>query len=158
MGGTEVRLRSQTFSVVRIAQDSVNSTQTLADITGAAIPIAANERLSFVAYLLTYAAAATTGVQWGASGPASPTRVRLNGEHILGNGNVAAVPLPANAFGAIGIAHVSTLATAAPGQMGRIYGSITNGANAGTIQLQFASEVGGSAITVEAGSYILVYR
>lgn len=154
MGSSGAR---QLVSVVRITQDSVNSTTTLANIVGAAFPIAANEVLHFEARLILFTAATTTGAAFGVTGPASPTRVRLAAQH-TNSGGTATQPRQAAAFGAIGAAFVSTWATVSPGQWDMVYGSINNGPNAGTVQLQFASGVAASAVTVEASSLILVYR
>lgn len=154
MGSSGAR---QLVSVVRITQDSVNSTTSLANITGASFPIAAGETLHFEARLILFAAVTTTGAAFGTTGPASPARVRLAAQHANSSGQVLQSKY-ASAFGAVGTAYTTTLASSAPGQFDAIYGLITNGPTAGTVQLQFASGTGSSAVTVEAGSYIVVYR
>jgi hypothetical protein len=145
-------------TVAKKTADQSNSTTTLADVTDLGFPVSANADYWFEFIVVFQTAATTTGIRLDLNGPASPTYIVWWREIPLsaqtaGTDNIQDRQLVAwqgdAATGSIGVANQNFVA--------RITGILRNGANAGTLQLQFASEVAGSAVTVKAGS-IVRYR
>lgn len=137
-------------NIVRLGSDVSNSTTTLADITGLAFAMEADKDYLVEAFLFQSAAATTTGIRQALNGPASPTRVA--GEW-TGWGANANAPLT-RGFNAY--EQANTAATDTPSTIGavKLMAIVRNGANAGNLQLRFASEVGGSAVTILTGSLL----
>jgi hypothetical protein len=136
----------------RVASDLTNATTTLASATGLALPIAASE-IWHIRGILWYSSSATTlGIQLGASGPASPTNVIMS----------ALVQTTVTAFTASTVAAFATKTPAAgvvAGVAATIYRvdfecTVENGANAGTVQIQFCASTTGT-ITLKRGSFIV---
>jgi len=121
------------------ADQSITSTTTLTDITDLSFPVEANKVYRFRATVIIYADAG--GFIVSVNGPASPTRVD---------------------FGFVGLSGaVTTYGTTATSSAGAInampaiQGVIHNGANAGTVALQFRqSSSNAAATTVKSGSWI----
>lgn len=156
MGSSGERPR---LEIIRLATpNETNSTLVHKDIPGAAFAIAVNERVEFEARFTAFAAATTTGIHLSTTGPASPSRVRINAESMAASNTMESRIAAVNVFGNIGTAFASSFMTAAPGHLVKVYGFIINGANAGTIQLRFATEIDTSLVTVEGGGMLLVYR
>ena len=113
--------------------------------------LAANTNYVYEFWVRYQTAATTTGIQLGIETPASP----------VGNWMSWTTPLAAagtltggsssgsNTTLSIGSGVVST---AAAGQVAYLTGMVMNGANAGTMQLKFCSEVSGSRTTIKTGS------
>lgn len=129
-----------------------NNNTTLADVTGLAFAVAANETWAF-RFVLKGVSTTTAHWKFAVTGPSAPTAVWY------GHGR------PSN----IGIAATDTLATeilregitADPGteEMIEIAGYIRNGANAGTIQLQAAQQTAQVFNTIiRAESYVIAHR
>ncbi len=134
---------------VVLTANRTNATTAYADITDLAVTVAASTRYD-VTCLLPYAANATTtgiGVSW--TGPASPT---------LTSG-IMVSPLTAQTVGATTIIGNDTGSTtsasvATTGNVALFHGLWSNGANAGTIQMRFKSEVAvAGAIVIQAGAW-----
>jgi hypothetical protein len=116
-------------------------------ITGLSLSVQPNQRYGFVCYIVTSAAAATTGVQLGVTGPASPAAVSTS----------TLVYTAANTLSTVSINGYGTNPTAASNgttrSMNRLATLFVNGANAGTFQLTVNTEVDTSQVTVHAGSW-----
>lgn len=138
----------------RTAADHTNSTTTPTNVTGLAFPIAAGELVNFVAYLNFFAAALTTGIRTRWTGPAAPTAVNL--AQVTPSSASAAAMQGAAGFG-VDLIGVGAWSTSLPGLV-ILHGHVTNGSNAGTVQLLVGSEVAGSLITLRRGALLLVYR
>jgi|GEM_PF-6457390 len=138
----------------RTGLDVTNSTVTPADLPFLAFPIAANEAVNFIAYIHSFAAALTTGIGISATGPAAPTAVSLTLLSGSGAGTAMSIGVAAFATRAITTGHASITLP----QLTIVHGAIVNGANAGTVQLRFDSEVAASLVTVRRGALLLVYR
>jgi hypothetical protein len=140
-----------TFNIVTLASQVVNSNataNTLQDVTGMAFPVVAGETYWFEATILFRAALATTGARFTVNGPSFSelavwSQVALTAT-TMGLSNVAAYSQPAAAF-------VSSAATT--GNIALI-GGIVRATAPGSIQLQVASEISNSAITVVPGSIL----
>jgi len=109
--------------------------------------MAANTAYLIQAFLIYTTTATATGSDLGASGPASPTRVNLQG--FIANTAAAESNAVATAFGSI-IANASGSTADRPS---RIVGVVRNGANSGTFQLQTKVETG---ITGTAGHLLYI--
>lgn len=138
------------------AADVTISTTTLGDITGLSFAIAANETVNLALDGFSYSVDTGTGVGFGVSGPASPTYARFTS--MVCTGTTAVQFRASNGFGAIGAAALTAAATGAPGFPYRVTGTIVNGANAGTVQIQMRSEVATFAVVSERGSSLKIRR
>jgi hypothetical protein len=136
--------------VVRKTADQSNSSGTvLADVTGLTFPVAANTAYVFEFHLFVVAQALTTGLVVSVNGPLLPTHVRF-GAHI---------PTTATAFFSGGATAYDTalVSTATPSltvpHLTIVRGVLENGINAGTLALRMRSEVNGSSVTIQRGSW-----
>lgn len=136
----------------KLAADlSAFTSTTLADVTGIAFALLANTAYKFEISFVFRSAATTTGVKLALTCPASPTYI---------SGNVW-IPRAADGAGSVwngtikasGDAVVSdAVEEANVDYEAFIRGTIVNGANAGNLQLQAATEVAASGITPKAGT------
>lgn len=138
---------------VTLDADVINANavaNTAADVTGLMFPVTAGETYWFRAMLLFAAAATTTGGRFSISGPAAPSLLAYRSTWPL-SGNTEAVNVGLNAYDLPAAASASSQATAA--NLAFLEGFIRPSAN-GLLQVRFASEVAGSAITAKKGSMI----
>jgi hypothetical protein len=137
-----------TFSVVRKGADESNNTVSFADVAGLSFILAPNTHYRFRFVGAYTAAAATTGLQLGVNGPASPVFMRLVGQ--------ISTSATAGQNGAVGAYDTAIAATASGGSTALpfwIEGTISTGATGGTFRLRFRSEIAGSAVTILRGSF-----
>jgi hypothetical protein len=135
-------------SISRVGTDIVNSTVTMASITELALPVAANQAY-MVDYVIAHVSAlATTGIQFAFTGPASPTSFVAVAEMQQTATTFQTATLQAYGSFTAGAASIATPSL----NYNRIKVMMVNGATAGTLQVQFASEVAASAVTVKVGS------
>jgi hypothetical protein len=131
----------------KISAAVANSTTSYASVTGLSFPVAANKVYRFRFFILFTSAAPTTGSRFSISGPAAMMGYRslyssgTNTETVNSGLFAYDRPIAANA------ASNSSLSVAI------IEGSISPSA-AGVVIARFASGVAGSAITVQANSYV----
>lgn len=135
-------------TVVTKTADQAHTTTTLANVTELVVPAAANAVMGFRFAVMFRTAATTTGIRLAIAGPAGATVAYR-----------AQIPSSATADT---VQHVNTLsggtATTAVAAANTDYvavleGVLTVGATAGNLQLQVASEVAASAVTVRKGSH-----
>ncbi len=130
---------------------STSDNTTLQDITGLAVAMAANTDYRVEAYLIYSTTATATGSELGATGPASPTRVNLQG--FITNTATATSNNVASAYGSI-VANNNGSTSDRPSW---IVGHIRNGANAGNLQLQGKVETSiTGTLTIKAGSVLIL--
>jgi hypothetical protein len=146
------------WTYVNLTADRVNATTSYADITDHSFAMLANTNYEIEAVYLYDANATTTGMNISWTGPAAPTITYGMTSLASGVANRSSVnSVTGNDSG-----------TANDGSMGATGGATNcvvtfkgiwkNGANAGTLQMRFISEVAVAlAITLKAGS-ILKYR
>lgn len=105
----------------------------------------------FGAYLTN---ASGIGPSWGVTGPASPTRVRINGEMWTANTASSANPGTATAYGEVVANTVGAGSSTA--RRVEMWGVIENGPNAGTVKIQFRTDISETtgSITLQAPSYL----
>ena len=121
---------------------------TYTDITGLSFAVSANKDYWFEADLLVASSLGTVGLGIQVTGPAAPTSVSYWYRYF--DNALVYQQLPfATAFS------TSIMPSDYPTtkQIAKVSGLIQNGANAGTVQLQFASETG-TAVTVYKGSVL----
>lgn len=141
------------LSTVRLAADVTNSTTTLANVTGLAIALAANSTYAIDARVMFQTAATNTGLRLTQTVPSGATHVaQWNTPTSLTARTLANQRAADTGAASTGVdaANANTLAT----------GSflVITGATAGTLQIRFASEVGGSNAVVKAGSNLVAIK
>lgn len=136
----------------RLAADVVNNNavaNTLQNVTGLAFPVEANKRYAFYVYIGYTAAAITTGSRWTINGPAAAS------PYYRSTYTLTATTETLNYLSAFQAPAASNVSALTAGNTAVIEGVVSVGANAGTVQIQFASEIASSAITALANfSYI----
>ena len=124
---------------------------TLADVTGIYFPLLANTQYKFEFSFVFASAATTTGIKLSLTCPASPTYLDANvwipraadGAGAMWNGTIKA---SGDAVVSDAVEEASVVYEAV------VRGTIINGATAGNLQLQAATEVAASGITPKAGT------
>lgn len=143
------------LNTVVLGADVINNNavaNTLQDVTGLSFAVNAGETYWFEFSVMYDAAATTTGSRWTLNGPAFSRLAYWQqwaltaATHSLGNNQAYLLPAACNATSAY-----------LAGNMAVVGGLIVPTAS-GVLQLQFASEVAGSAITAKAGSLLKWYR
>jgi hypothetical protein len=121
------------------ADQSITSTTTFTNITELSFPVEANAVYRFRATVIVYAGAG--GFRMTVNGPASPVRVDF-----AGVGLQSSVTSYGNSL---------TNSTSTVNALTAVQGVIHNGANAGTVTLQFRQDsANAAATTVKSGSWI----
>lgn len=141
------------LSTARLAADVTNNTTTLANVTGLAIAQAANSTYAIDARLMFQTAATNTGLRLTQTVPSGATHVaQWNTPTSLTARTLANQRAADTGAASTGVdsANANTLAT----------GSflVITGATAGTLQIRFASEVGGSNAVIKAGSNLVAIK
>lgn len=132
-----------------IASNVANSTVTISDCTGLSFAVSASTKYWFRAVVFYSSAATSTGSRWSIQGPASPTALAFRVESTL------TATTQANYEGLVAYDTPATASASSltAGNIAIIEGRIQPSA-AGTVIVRFASEIGGSAITALAGSFL----
>lgn len=131
-----------------LAADVVNSTTSLADVTGLSFPVTANKTYKFRFVIPYSSAATTTGSVWSINGPGTPSKLNFMVRNTL-TGTSDSVAF-SNAYNSPSAANASSLAA---GNLAIIEGFIKTDTT-GNVIARFASEVGASAITALAGATV----
>lgn len=141
-------------STVRLTADSSGfTTQTLANLSGMSFPVAASQDYRFY-FWIPVTLGTARGVGAAITVPASVTniyyRVRIS--------NITS-STEGLGFGFASAATVTSAASATTNGIVEIDGSVANGANAGTLQVQLRQGTGGTAVNVVAkkGAYGELY-
>jgi hypothetical protein len=130
----------------------VVSSTTLQNDDHLAFPIAANETWSFVGWLIVTSASGTPDLRLAFTVPAGAT-LRWSG---FGDGNTGA---DHEVIVTSGFTDVFQLTGAAWRDWVQVRGIVSNGANAGTVQMQWAQNLSNpSAVTIQAGSHVQASR
>lgn len=140
--------------VVKMAANQTSSVVALANVTDLVVVMVAGAVYEVEAFLTFRSAATTTGINVGFISPAgSDPRLEITvplvstaaASHLRKVFPNAAESVSGNVLGT-GVTATASNHTA------HVVGIVTCGATAGNFQLQFASEVAGSAVTLQAGS------
>jgi hypothetical protein len=138
--------------LIRCGQVTTSSA-TFTNVTGLSFAVAASTNYALWGHLHTNKSAGTTGMKFQFTGPASPTQLLIRPIGItsgttIGTDNLTAFgSATTNAFNAQ--ANIDAWVTIGAS-------IISNGANAGTVQLQFNSVSSSSSSKIYAGSWIMV--
>lgn len=134
-----------------VAGDVSTSSSTMANVTGLSFAIGANQ--VWTVEFALYATGSLNGMTFQLTGPASPTNLL-----IFNQGDTTGVTLVSTdaqtAFGTPTQAYIAGVFSG----LVVIRATIENGANAGTVQLQFASAVNTQTNIVKRGSYMSARR
>lgn len=140
-------------TVIRLDGDVANATTAFADITGLGFTAQAAADYLIEAFLVYTSAAATTGVNLGITGPASPAAIVGEWRAFTSDTAVLARQFRAYDTG------TATTAVGAPtvAQFARFSAMLRTGAEGGPVTLRFASETT-QAVTIKAGSILRVQQ
>ena len=140
-----------TLNMVVLGNNVINSNataNTLQDITGMSFPVVSGGTYWFEATLLYRSAALTTGARFTVNGPAFSEFGAWQQASLtattMGLANMSSYSQPAASFASV---------AATTGNIALI-GGVLRATDNGVVQLQFASEVASSAVTVIAGSLL----
>lgn len=140
-------------SVEITGSDYTNATTTFSNVTGLSFALEASTNYSGECYLVYSASAVTAGPKVQFTGPASPTAVLYSSQIQLTNSVTAPTYADSAAASAFSTSQTASTAVTATTLLAvRINFSILNGTNAGTLQLQAASQ-GTGTLTLKQGSY-----
>ena len=146
-GGAWTNCIATAENVVTLASDVVDNSgaNTITDVTGLSFPVTAGVTYHFSALINYTAAATTTGSIWTVNGPAATTLSYTTKNTLTATTESTNF---ASAYNTPATANATSLTV---GNIATIEGIVTPSAN-GTLQVRFATEVNGSAITAKAGS------
>ncbi len=128
-----------------LASDVVNSTVTIADVTGLSFAVATGSTYKFKFFLTFTSAATTTGARFSINGPASTTMAFNRNQSLTTTTSSATYGYEAYDTPAAATATSQTTTS----NTCVIEGIIKTGGTSGTVIARFASEVAASAITVK---------
>lgn len=132
----------------RVTSARTTTATSMANITDLALPIAANETISFEAYLVA-GCNNTGGSQFSVTVPAGASlKVRIGGNTNAATAWTNSVITTSDSAGP------TLLTVSAQAREVTMNGIVRNGANAGSIQGRFKSVTNGQTTTVEVDSYI----
>jgi hypothetical protein len=136
-------------ATVSATVDQVTTSSTMANVVGHSFAIGVSETWTVEFNLWVTGGTASTGTVFQITGPASPNNVR-----IFTFGDTTGVTLvSSDSQGAFGTPTQAYVAGTFSGYV-RIMACIENGGNAGTIQLQYASNTNTQTNTIVRGSYM----
>lgn len=122
---------------------------TMQSVTGLSFALSSARVYQFEFTVGWQTTSSAAGIALGVNGPAGPTLLAWEARISTGMGGL--LTRMHNAFGAQQIA-VPQSSAANIDNFGYLGGVVRTGANAGTLQLQFATEVAGSTVSVRGGS------
>ncbi|HEX7484392.1 MAG TPA: hypothetical protein VF281_04565 [Candidatus Saccharimonadales bacterium] len=146
-GGAWTNCIATAENVVTLGSDVIDNTgaNTIADVTGLSFAVTSGVTYHFSALINYTAAATTTGSIWTVNGPAATT-ISYTAKNTL-----TATTETTNFATAYDTPATANATSLTAGNIATIEGIVTPSAN-GTLQIRFATEVNGSAITAKAGS------
>ena len=129
-----------------VANDQVNTTETLASVADIKIAVGKYERIVF-RYNLFALWDATADIEYQVDIPASPTKFFTVTAGSDGSTTaVGQAPIVAEA--------AQSLTTGSANGLLIVHGFLDNGANAGHLDFQFCMRAGGTSTTIQRGSYL----
>jgi hypothetical protein len=127
---------------------------TMQSVTGLSFPVSSASVYRFEFTVAAVSSVLTCGVGLGLNGPASP--LTLAYEWMVSTGIGGGLVKTQRAFGVQNVHSLAVDSTSAQ-HYGYLGGIVRTGASAGTLQMQFASEVAGSTVSIRAGSVGLLF-
>ena len=147
-------------SIYTTASSQNSTSATLANITGLTATLAANTTYSVDCFVTFQSAATTTGINFGFT---SPTGTTCMLEVVVPITNTAGVSqlrtiFPNNSSANSGSVLGTAVSTINSNHTARFSGIIKVGGTGGTFAAQYATEVAASAITIPAGSTMVIQQ
>jgi hypothetical protein len=142
------------MGIMGVVSDVTNSTQTPANVTGLSFAVEANKIYHFEFSLRGWSTAATCAPWFRFTGPGSPTSFWFHLD-MLEVGTAYPIDREVTAFDTNTASESFQRATRS---FIPIVGFLVNGANAGTVQLQFRCEDASETVTIYAGSHGIWYK
>jgi len=152
---------SNQFSIARLTATQASTVITLASITQLVLPLAINSIYKIECFVVFQSAAITTGLNLAILTPAGATNfIEIKVPIVSTAGNTtlsnifpsAAIAVNTGGVLGTGVTAITSNHTAI------ITGFISVGATAGNCQIQFATEVGASGVTLQIGSLLVLQR
>ena len=138
------------FQTVRTTAQTTDSTSAaVTNIAGLAFPVAAGASYNFQCYVINTSAATTTGVRLSVTGPTIGAGL-ITFNTMTVQTAIATLSESASAYDAVS---TSIAAIITVPQINRIVGFFKAGATAGNLQITMNTEIDGSAVTAEIGSW-----
>ncbi len=134
----------------KTVDQSNNSATVLADVTELTFPVVANGIYAIEFRLFVVAAATTTGLVVSLNGPAIGTGYMRFGAHIPTTGTALTINGTGTYDSPIVAASTPSITIPTPTLVNAY---LANGATAGTVALRMRSEVAGSNVTIQRGSW-----
>lgn len=146
--------------IARLTATQASTVVALANITPLVVPMDANGVYECVAFVTFRSAATTTGLNLGFTSPVgcSPMLEVVVPVASTANATALRVFFPNAAATVTGNVLGTGVTAINANQTARISGLIINGATAGNFQLTFATEIAGSAITLQIGSTLMLTK
>jgi len=146
--------------IARLVATQASTVVALANITALVAPMVANGVYMCEAFVTFRSAATTTGINLGFTSPAGCEPMLEVVVPVATTANATALrKIFPNAADTVSGSVLGTGVTAVnANQTARISGIIINGATAGNFQLTFASEIAGSAITLQIDSTLVLTK
>lgn len=139
------------ITAYKATAQTVNNTAVAADDADLKFAIGANEVWAAKLYLVYTSVSTTPGLRITFTGPASPTAVYFSG---IDTGNFSSNTGRKTSFGTVG-----TFSGMATSDSVEVNLTVINGANAGTVTLQWAQRVANAEnTTLEAGSFMVATK
>jgi hypothetical protein len=139
---------------VILTSDVTNSTTSFADVTGLSLPVLANTNYEFEFEVIFQGSTTGKGIALSVNGPASPTSVMVHSE--IPTSLTAVSYQMARSYDTT--TATTSVDTANANCYARCYGTLFNGANAGTLILRFRRNIGGGSVTVMTNSLMKMWR
>lgn len=142
---------SSTLNTVILGSDVVNNNavaNTLQDVTGLSFPITINKTYYFKSVIPYTAQAGTTGSRWAINTTGSIANISVYSSY-----TVSVTASTTNYVSAVDTPAASNATSLTAGNVAIIEGTFSCTAD-GNLQIRFASEIAGSAITAKAGAII----
>ena len=160
VGAIVIGAMSATRNAVQLAADQASSTTVVASCTGMQLALEANKTYMIRGVLRMRSAATTTGIRIGYVVPTGTNIVmRINGSTTATATNTKTINVAPSGSVALAGSFASTDGTnfsSTADSIVALDALLTVGSTAGSFQLQMASEVNASAVTLRAGSYMYI--
>ena len=153
LGGFAHEMLAPVAGIAKSTADQTIATTTLTNATGLWFDVIPNTDYFFEFFLVHQSAAVTTGLKVAVTVPSSPTYVMYRTEISVTNTANGTDNIQSQTFTASAGAHTAAdQIGAAANSVAIVKGVLSNGANAGKIQVQFAGDAAAN-ITLKKGSY-----
>lgn len=152
--GTVSRIGGGTHAT--LAADQAVSVTAFTDLTGISVPMAANTGYMIEGAIAWTVAATTTGYRFGVAGPGLATANIVFDVNATATTWTTSTQVHNNTALTPSVAAATASPFAVTPNLVRFQGYVMNGATAGNLRLQGASELAGTAITVKRGTYMTV--